>query len=1278
MAQTIKLKRSSTAGKVPSTSNLALGEIAINTFDGRVFIKKNDGSDKIEHIVVTNSVSTGSVNFTGAVTASEGILVHDDIMPNADNTLSLGSSTVRFQLNGGTPVTVDGNGTANTLTRFQSATTVEDSNILSSDTATTITHSNNGNTIFTISGSNGELLTVTDSNTGNLLEVNDTSGIDVFVVSADGDVSASGAITASGIMIVDNISVTGNISGSSFNGTGLLSGSIESQLPTGVISGSIQVNANTITNFDSNVKDKLNADGVISGSGQVSYTGITNKPTIPTVNNSTITINTNGDSLTGGGNFNLNDSGATTLNLEVVGGVISGSGQLSYYTDSDNTDHLNSLGVISGSSQLTFYTDSDNTDHLNSLGVISGSSQITITESQISDLDHYTDTDVKTKLNAETVISGSSQVSYTDITNKPTIPAAANDGQITISAGQGLIVTSAESNFTVNQSANKTISLAVGEGVISGSIQVNANSITNFDSNVKDKLNADGVISGSSQLTFYTDSDNTDHLNSLGVISGSSQITITESQISDLDHYTDTDVKTKLNAETVISGSSQVSYTDITNKPTIPTVNNGTITINTNGDSLTGGGNFNLNDSTATTLNLEIVGGVISGSSQITITESQISDLTHYTDADVKDKLNADGVISGSSQLTFYTDSDNTDHLNSLAVVSGSATNVRSFLNVENNADVTDTANVKSALNANLGTATFGDSTDTITIPGNLTVQGTQTINNVNLISTSNGVVFEGTTDDANETTLIAANPTADRTITLPNAGGTVALTSDIPTVNNATITLSPGAGIGTLGNFTTNQSANETISIGVDGVLQDLDTLGAPASDGQFIVATGAGTFAYESGATVRTSLGLGNVPNSDHTAQGYATGDNFDADGTFASLRAQGTTKADVGLGNVTNESKATMFASPTFTTAVTMPGSVTFGTLTEDTSETTTLMVNSSNQLRYRNLGSNAFNSTAFATGDNFDADGTFASLRAQGTTAGDVGLGNVTNESKSTMFTNAALTGTPTAPTADVSDDTTQIATTAFVKSQNYLTSADGGNATTLDSIDSSGFIRANADDDVSAHTEWQDGKEIRLGSGNDAQLYHNGTNMFLANGTGNLIIRNNTNDGNVVLQSDDGSGGIDTYLYLDGANVNVQVDKRTRFNDTSNSTTKTTGGVVFSGGVGIAKTLNVGEDVVAFASSDERYKDNVTPIENPNEKLKQIGGYTFDWNDKHEVFKGQHDVGVIAQEIEKVLPEIVETRESGYKAVKYEKIVALLIESNKELLKRVEDLESKLK
>jgi hypothetical protein len=76
---------------------------------------------------------------------------------------------------------------------------------------------------------------------------------------------------------------------------------------------------------------------------------------------------------------------------------------------------------------------------------------------------------------------------------------------------------------------------------------------------------------------------------------------------------------------------------------------------------------------------------------------------------------------------------------------------------------------------------------------------------------------------------------------------------------NDATITLTAGAGMAALGNFTLNQAGNETFTFAVDGVLEDLDTLGAAASDGQFIVATGAGAFAYEDGTTVRTSLGLG-----------------------------------------------------------------------------------------------------------------------------------------------------------------------------------------------------------------------------------------------------------------------------------------------------------------------------------------------------------------------------------------------------------------------------------
>jgi len=107
------------------------------------------------------------------------------------------------------------------------------------------------------------------------------------------------------------------------------------------------------------------------------------------------------------------------------------------------------------------------------------------------------------------------------------------------------------------------------------------------------------------------------------------------------------------------------------------------------------------------------------------------------------------------------------------------------------------------------------------------------------------------------------------------------------------------------------------------------------------------------------------------------------------------------------------------------------------------------------------------------------------------------------------------------------------------------------------------------------------------------------------------------------------------------------------------------------------TFSTSGDVIAFSTSDKNLKDNITPISNPIEKIQKIGGYEFDWNDKQDVYEG-HDIGVIAQEIEEVLPELVTTRDNGYKAVKYEKIVALLIEAIKDQQKQIDELKSKIK
>ena len=70
MAQTVKLKRSSVAKKVPTASDLELGELAMNTVDGKVYFEKNDGSPSVQTILTTDSQTTGSIDLIGAVTAS--------------------------------------------------------------------------------------------------------------------------------------------------------------------------------------------------------------------------------------------------------------------------------------------------------------------------------------------------------------------------------------------------------------------------------------------------------------------------------------------------------------------------------------------------------------------------------------------------------------------------------------------------------------------------------------------------------------------------------------------------------------------------------------------------------------------------------------------------------------------------------------------------------------------------------------------------------------------------------------------------------------------------------------------------------------------------------------------------------------------------------------------------------------------------------------------------------------------------------------------------------
>ena len=116
----------------------------------------------------------------------------------------------------------------------------------------------------------------------------------------------------------------------------------------------------------------------------------------------------------------------------------------------------------------------------------------------------------------------------------------------------------------------------------------------------------------------------------------------------------------------------------------------------------------------------------------------------------------------------------------------------------------------------------------------------------------------------------------------------------------------------------------------------------------------------------------------------------------------------------------------------------------------------------------------------------------------------------------------------------------------------------------------------------------------------------------------------------------------------------------------------------------AGRITATNDIVAFASSDKRLKENIRPIPWAVDKVKQINGVYFDWiplsEEEEKTIHGNkgEDIGVIAQEIEAVLPELVTTRDNGYKAVKYDKIVALLIEAIKEQQGEIDELRRKIK
>ena len=112
-------------------------------------------------------------------------------------------------------------------------------------------------------------------------------------------------------------------------------------------------------------------------------------------------------------------------------------------------------------------------------------------------------------------------------------------------------------------------------------------------------------------------------------------------------------------------------------------------------------------------------------------------------------------------------------------------------------------------------------------------------------------------------------------------------------------------------------------------------------------------------------------------------------------------------------------------------------------------------------------------------------------------------------------------------------------------------------------------------------------------------------------------------------------------------------------------------------------FHAASDIIAYSStiSDKRFKNNVVRIDNSLDLISQLRGVSFDWDER--IGRG-HDIGLIAQEVEAVIPELVSEKtyvfgdeETDIKVVAYDRLVAVLINAVNELKAEVDELKKRL-
>ena len=318
----------------------------------------------------------------------------------------------------------------------------------------------------------------------------------------------------------------------------------------------------------------------------------------------------------------------------------------------------------------------------------------------------------------------------------------------------------------------------------------------------------------------------------------------------------------------------------------------------------------------------------------------------------------------------------------------------------------------------------------------------------------------------------------------------------------------------------------------------------------------------------------------------------------------------------------------------------------------------------------------NAALYSTAGNYSGLITYAPWLGTTASTGD--------PSYSLMFSPAAANST-SAPTLKIRAgiDTTWGAWSTLLHSSNYSTYASplagSTSLTTTGTVTTgtwSGLFGAVSGANLTSLTAGNLSGTIPSGVLGNSSLFIGTTSIALNRTTASQTLTGVSIDGNAATVT---NGVVTT--------GNQSIAGIKTFSNGTASTTNTTGSVVITGGLGVSGAINAGADVTAYATSDIRLKTNIENIPDALAKVNLLNGVTYNWNDlAHEVEHKDTSVretGVLAQQVNDVLPEVINIRDNGYMAVRYEKMVPLLIEAikelteqNRQLAQRLSDLEDK--